>query len=71
MFVEVNNQKIEVNKESLYLGNMQIEDIAQIKGLESLPNLKSLNLFNNRISRIENLEICHNLVRLNLYGNHI
>lgn len=48
-----------------------INSIYDLKGLETLTNLKVLNLSGNRISEIKNLENLINLMSLNLSENNI
>lgn len=54
--------------EELYLGSNEINEI---KNLEVLTNLKSLNLTNNKITEIKNLECLTNLVKFEIANNEI
>ncbi len=69
--VIVNNDKIKVESDLLNLSNRNIENISDINGLESLSNLKILNLANNNIRFISNLEHLINLEELDLSRNEI
>ncbi len=71
MFVEVFKNKIEVIDNNLYLGNLGIKDISQIKGLEKLTELKNLNLFANQIKIIQGIESLDNLTKLRIGQNLI
>ncbi len=63
-FVIVHREKIEVKKDiSLDLSKMNIKDISDIKGLESLTNLKLLNLGGNQITEIKGLESLSKLLQ--------
>jgi len=61
-FVIVHGEKIEVKKDiTLELSKMNIKDISDIKGLESLSNLKILDLGGNLITEIKGLESISNV----------
>lgn len=53
------------------LSNKGITSIELIKGLESLSNIRSLDLDDNKITEIKGLEPLEMLERLNLSGNQI
>lgn len=70
-FVTLRGKQYKVKKSILSLINRGIESIDEIVGLESLPNIISLNLSNNNITEIRGLEDLPNLVNLNLSNNNI
>jgi len=53
------------------LRNCGIEDISDIEGLDSLKNLKELDLSHNQISEIKGLESLENLESLEIHNNKI
>jgi len=55
----------------LNLSGMGIKDINEIKGLDKLTNLLTLNLEYNQISEIKGLDSLHKLGTLNLNNNQI
>lgn len=55
----------------LNLNGMGIKDINEIKGLNKLTNLLTLNLEHNKISEIKGLDSLHKLGTLNLNNNQI
>ncbi|MFX1443243.1 MAG: leucine-rich repeat domain-containing protein [Promethearchaeota archaeon] len=59
------------NNGVLNLQDLNINKISEIEGLQSLTDLKELNLTGNNISEINNLENLANLKKLNLSGNYI
>ncbi|MFW9873538.1 MAG: leucine-rich repeat domain-containing protein [Candidatus Thorarchaeota archaeon] len=69
--VIVNNEKIEVEFDSLNLVNRNIENISDIIGLESLSDLKSLFLANNKIKVISDMGHLIHLEKLDLSRNKI
>jgi len=70
-FVIIYDVRIEVDSDRLNLANRNIKRISDIKGLDSLQNLKYLILANNNISKIENLNMLSNLEELDLSMNEI
>lgn len=75
MSVKYDGKEYEVKREggllTLNLPRMGIKKISDIKGLETLTELQSLNLNSNQISEVENLENHINLENLQLGGNLI
>jgi Leucine-rich repeat (LRR) protein len=55
----------------LDLSGIGLTDISEIKGLESLTNLKELVLSQNQITELKGLNQLKNLQKLNLKGNQI
>ncbi len=70
-YVTVNGKKIKVESEIIYLSSSGIREISDIKGLDSLSNIKELYLNDNYITKIYNLEPLNNLERLELSMNQI
>lgn len=70
-FVKYKGKKIKVRDGVLQLTNKKIKDIADIKGLELLTNLKGLILSHNQISEIKGLKNLENLKELDLSFNNI
>jgi len=63
-FVKVFGKKIKVNANGLlYLSLMNIKDISDVKGLDSLSNLKELFLDGNKITEIKGLESLSKLLQ--------
>ncbi len=75
MSVEYNGKEYKVKKKdgllTLDLSWKKIENISDIKGLNTLTNLEVLNLWNNRITEIKGLDALTNLEVLNLRNNKI
>jgi hypothetical protein len=75
MSVVYDNKEYKVKKKggllSLDLSHMNIMDISEIKGLETLTGLQVLILNFNNIKKIKNLETLVNLEHLELEYNHI
>jgi Leucine-rich repeat (LRR) protein len=71
MSIIVGEKAFKVKKNDVNLSKKGITDIAEIKGLESLTNLHTLNLGNNKITEIRGLENIPSLRKLNLWGNKI
>jgi hypothetical protein len=75
MSVEYNKNiyRMDVNDDiyTLDLSGLQIDDIAAIKGLEKLTELKVLNLNHNLITKVKGLESLENLEELHLDHNRI
>ena len=69
-YVKVHGKKILV-KDVLNLRNLGITSFDEIEGLQSLKNLKKLDLFSNQISEIKNLETLENLEELDISFNQI
>ncbi|MGQ4876574.1 MAG: UvrD-helicase domain-containing protein, partial [Promethearchaeia archaeon] len=55
----------------LVLSGLGIEDLSEIQGLDTIKNVKTLFLQNNKIKRIRNLENLTELKALYLYNNEI
>lgn len=70
-YVFVNEKKVKVDQDKLYLSNRNIGEISNIKGLVSLTNIKELYLNNSNITKISNLEHLINLEHLELSMNNI
>ncbi len=71
-FVRVYGKKIEVKKDGfLGLSSMNIKKISDVKGLESLANLQTLDLQDNQITKIKGLKSLANLQKLLLDRNKI
>jgi len=71
-YVSLKGKKIKVKKGKLKINYKLIYEINEIKGLDSLVNLKELNLNKNfRISEIKGLEKLTNLNILRLRNNNI
>jgi internalin A len=70
-FVTIEGQKYYVMNNELNLSFCGISDIIQIKRLETLSNLKKLDLSHNKIEEIKGLEILTNIKILNLQYNKI
>lgn len=76
MSVEYNGKEYKVTKNesgasSLNLSGLDIKDITQVKGLDSLTQLQVLNLSRNKIIEIKGLDNLTNLVDLQLEQNKI
>lgn len=56
---------------SLDLANKEIKDIGEIQGIDNIPDLCKLNLFNNQITELKGLDNLKNLKSLNLGKNQI
>lgn len=70
-FVVVDDKKIVVQDNFLNLRGLRIENIEDIKGLESLKDLEVLDLSNNEIIKIDGLSNLKKLKQLNLSFNRI
>ena len=70
-FVTIKDKTYKVKKGTLSLKSKGITSISEIKGLESFPALKQLDLSNNNISEISGLDHMENLFNLNLSNNKI
>lgn len=71
-YVTYKGKKIWVSEYGvLNLSGMGIKDINEIKGLEHLEKLESLDLSSNSISEIKGLDSLHKLGTLNLNNNQI
>ena len=55
----------------LYLNELNIVEISDIKGLQNLTNLKALYLAGNQIEEIKGLDELQNLEVLDLYENNV
>ncbi|WP_298512578.1 leucine-rich repeat domain-containing protein [uncultured Kordia sp.] len=61
-----------LSKDKQIIGlNLRKNKIKEIKGFNSLTELKKLNISGNQISKIENLDKLKKLSTLHLYGNQI
>jgi len=69
--VEIHGKKVRAINRQLYLQQMEIKDLNNIKGLENLDNLEELYLQSNDIKEISNLESLRNLKILFLNNNKI
>ena len=69
-FVTIRGEKFNLFEDSLDLSELEIEDIANIKGLQGLTRLKWLNLGYNQIKEIKGLENLSRLEFLDLGDNH-
>jgi len=71
-FVKIYEKKIDVKDDIILdLSKMNIQDILDIKGLETLTNLEYLFLGSNQIKEIKGLDSLHNLKVLILLHNII
>ncbi|MBD3341503.1 MAG: hypothetical protein GF353_20535 [Candidatus Lokiarchaeota archaeon] len=55
MFVNIKKKRILVKNDLLYLGNMNIYNMTEIRGLEKLTELRILIIYKNRITQISHL----------------
>lgn len=70
-YVEYNGKRFDVRNNSLSLRDQGIIDITDIKGLDRLTNLISINLEDNKIEKIQALDTLINLENLYLTHNQI
>lgn len=70
-FVTVKGKKYYIKGDKLDLSQKEITDIAEIKGLDNLTNLKKLDLSWNQIEEIKGLENLTQLEMLKLDNNEI
>lgn len=70
-YVEYNGKRFDVRNNSLSLRDQGIIDITDIKGLDRLINLISINLEDNKIEKIQALDTLINLENLYLTHNQI
>ena len=71
IYVKYNGKRFDVKNNNISLRDQGITDISEIKGLNSLTNLISINLEDNKIEKIHGLDDLINLENLYLSHNQI
>ncbi|OLS14252.1 MAG: leucine-rich protein [Promethearchaeota archaeon CR_4] len=71
MSVRVHGKRVVPQNHTLYLNRLGISSVREIKGLEELRDLISLELDGNQIQTLEGLECCISLQKLSLRNNLI